>query len=215
MVRVVFFLAFATLFAAGCGKPEATPVPAALIQIPTDLVPMAVGNKWVYSSETDGDPGPDVTYKMSSVANVPGGKEAQVDIYTGDTKTDQQVWRLDSHGLSQISAGLKSIQNKPPVPLVASSDQTGFTYEGVGALPNSHEGKIKVVGRVQKLKSDPKIFPSSTMAVESETKYRAPTGTMKQNTICWYAPGKGLVRCRIELDNFGVTVMQLKTQTLK
>lgn len=99
--------------------------------------------------------------------------------------------------------------------MAAPSGTTGFSYDGVGALPNSHEGKIKVVGHVQKLKTDPKIFSSPTMVVETETNFRAPTGTMKQNTICWYAPGKGLVRCRIELDNFGVTLMQLKTQTLK
>jgi hypothetical protein len=196
----------------GCGARESgyVPVPTKVAPISTDvsngldLMPLRVGNRWVYSLRSEAYQGPrllgstqeTVSYRVESVV---GGK-ARLALERDGRIIDRQVWRADAKGLYQLTAGLNDIPYVPEQPLAIVPIKTGekFSWSGRGMMADGKTSVGKLTSEIlAPQEADTAMGTLSAIPVETHTEW----ARGKSTNTSWFKPGVGLVRLRQETNS--------------
>lgn len=217
----------ALALAAGCGngggsayKPqEAKEVPKAEVPAGSeqDLLPLSEGATWVYDVEST-QAGPqgsqsskaEVTFRVVSLKEVPGGQLAQIDILNNGKKVEEVVWRRSAKGIHEMSdVRLKTpdekkapVPNDPPMPLVLFPAEAGSTKSitVTGLRPDGTVGpaEYRVLNEgMQEVDTD--MGRMSALSVVNESKFKVGPLTYTFGRKTWWAPKRGIVRLMITL----------------
>lgn len=234
----------AALGVAGCGNkntgpasnyqpkapPKVEPYALAAGQEPT-LFPFVEGNQWVYTVEASAqdasgrevNANADLTFKMGKITEKPdGSREALIDIYRDDKAFDQQIWRMDSKGLYQVSIGLppKTLKFDPPQPVISFPATVGGKFSWTGKGPIS--GGTVVSSLTGEILDPEEVYTGmgdkSALTVKQTQKWTDKGSENQIVTTSHWVPKLGLVRMWQEVQGdqaVGATKIVLKTATLK
>jgi len=227
------------LAAVGCGtgageRPRAVlapKIPVAMLEEGKEsrVMPLAKGNSWTYSyeqvtREANGRQSSDqreLTWTVVRTDLVPGGIRAIIQVSSGGSVADRQVWRCDATGLFQERISNKDIPYTPALPVMRFplAKYGAFKWSGRGVLPVGQPGPMTVDIQVlgpQEVDTDLKRI--SAIAIESRSRFAAEKFQGVAANTMWFSPGVGLVRYRSEVaigNVIGVTVIKLKSTNLK
>jgi hypothetical protein len=214
----------------------ASRIPPAKIQPgkEADLMPLKVGNQWVYAYEQivqlangrEDVKRETMTWSVVKATPIPGGTRAVVEVRANGKEVDRQTWRADGSGIYQEAISTKNLAYAPALPVLRFPVEANprVKWSGRGVQPVGTVGPMDV--DIQVLGSqevDTDAGRMSAVAIESTSRFsvRARNGQstkgMAANTA-WYRPGVGLVRYRSEVavgGVLGVTVLKLKSTNLK
>lgn len=186
------------------------------------LLPLAVGTQWVYTTavrvtQKDGQSGSttgELTFRVTAVRDVPGGKEGDIDIINNEGKlAEKQSWRVDASGITQTAGGDKGQKFDPPLASVlfpVKLEET-FSWKGIGPFPGgmakTATSKSKVLG-YEELDTD--MGRMQGLAVESRMSWTAADGKKGQSYgTTWWRPNYGFVRFRQEIQIGDLTAVQM------
>lgn len=207
MRRTTLLFLIPLALALGCGKddeyqPKKTQeVPVAKFAAGEEakLVPLAVGNQWVYTMIRSGERS-ELTLKVESIQQTPDGKEATIGVYPSDSNTvvptQTMVWRVTDTGVYQITTGTETVYDPPQLLIPFPPDEKAdFEHEGTGGRPvggpGEYQSTIKVLG-AQPIDTDNGRM--SGFAIHSITSWESEVGPAVASTMTWWSPGIGFVR---------------------
>ena len=183
-----------------------------------ELYPMAVGNQWVFTSESGGRK-EEVTIKVADVQETGGAKVARLETSfgTGDVRNVQM--RMDGTGVYQMTSPSGAAYT-PSQPLIMFPLEKGTKeFEFTGPYPVEGEGPMKIAVKyvgVQEIDTD--MGRLSAVAVESLTTWNTADGPGRSYAMTWWTPGIGFVRQRQEItigNSSAIVLMKLKAYTAK
>lgn len=217
-LRPLIVVGLSAALIAGCGGKKETYKPAEVKKIPVATVqrgneqvlfPLAVGNYWVYTltdvqrvGDRQGSRQLELTFKVTSVSDVPEGKKATIDVMLKDgTVAESQVWYVTKKGVFQGTSSKKQVPYVPMQPAIFFPVDAGTTttWKGTGitpiGLPGSMNLKLKNLGPQEVDIEDGRI---SAFATTAEGTFKA--GKVEGRVVSdgWFAPNVGMVRTRIE-----------------
>lgn len=207
MRRTTLLFLIPLALALGCGKddkyqPKKTQeVPVAKFAAGEEakLVPLAVGNQWVYTMIRGGSKS-ELTLKVESIQQTPDGKEVTIDVTSNDPNltvgAQKMVWRVTETGIYQVTTGTDTVYDPPqlllPFPPGGKAD---FEHEGTGGRPLGGPGEYKSSTKV--LGAQPIDTDNGRMsgfAIHSITSWESEEGPAVASTMTWWSPGIGFVR---------------------
>lgn len=225
---------------AGCGsgggssyKPKAVDKAAPLTPIAggqeASLMPLTLGNEWVYESSIVLQQGgqqatnqTDVTFKI--VKTIPGadGTKGVLEIKTAEGQPERQTWLANPKGIYQVSAGSgNSLPFTPAQPAVTFPIEKGrvITWMGTGLLPGGGRGASKLTQTIL-AEQEVDTAMGRMVAYPVETRQTWGTGATagQSASTVWWVPGTGIVRFRQEIvtgQASAVQVLRIKSKSLK
>ena len=228
-------LASAALLAlAGCsGKAgdsyvpvKATPIPPAQVEKGKEasLLPFKVGNSWTYIAKTvvqiqnkQTSREAIVTFRISKVEDVPGGRRATLELISNNKTVDRQVWMVNSRGIYQISIGTtKPRIFSTPIPAILFPVENGKKFSWTGSDGKTQMTYNFTVMGSQEVDTEEKRLAG--IAIESKGTSKSGKITEKTDRTIWFTPGVGIVRIREStLSNVGGSelLLSLKSHTVK
>jgi hypothetical protein len=227
------FAVMAVCAVAGCGrggggyqaKQVETIEPARVGSDIGTLFPMAEGNQWTYTIETqirragqEGSGSDEVTLRVAKSEQTSEGVRATIEVVRSGEVVEKQVWLSNDTGIYQIAAG-KEIPFTSPQPVVVAPVEPGqtFSWKGSGLLPGGQTGGSTIENIVRGPQEvDTDLGRMSGIAVES--RFTATDGSGAGTSMIWFAPGVGIVRFKQQAQ-FGndahVQLLRLKSHSLK
>lgn len=248
MKRISYNLGIAMTLAAlaGCGKGGGSAykpkpveeVPPAVIAkgSETNLLPLAVGNTWVYETQStqvtpagSQQSSGEVTFRVTKVQEGPNGKTATIEVLNKDKVVEQMLWRVSEKGIFEVgdvryaTPGVPKpmIPTEPPLPLVVFPTEQGKVTKATinGLRPDGKVGEATYVITDEGVQEvDTNIGRMSALAVRSRTEYKNDAVNYTYNRLAWWAPDKGIVRMVLELrltNSAGRTAVQNSLLNLK
>lgn len=224
----------ALLTAIGCsGGSNDSYVPAKKSEIPpakvekgqeASLFPFKVGNSWTYTAKTaiqvqnrQTSREAEVTFKITKVVDIPGGKKATLDLITNNKVVDRQVWLSTTKGIFQSSIGIAKVRNfSSPIPAIQFPVEPSKKFSWKGSDGKTNMSYNFTILGPQEVDTDEKRM--SGIAVESKGTSVAGKITEKTERTIWFAPGVGIVRIRESTaSNVGVSelLLSLKSHNVK
>lgn len=186
------------------------------------LLPLAVGTQWVYTTavrvtQKDGQSGSttgELTFRITAVRDVSGGKEADIDIINNEgKKAEKQTWLVDGSGITQVAGGDKGDKFAPPLASIMFPIKVdeSFSWKGVGPFPGgmakSASAKSKVLGYEE---VDTDMGRMQGLAVETRMNWTATDGKKGQSYgTTWWRPNYGFIRFRQEIQVGDLTAVQM------
>jgi hypothetical protein len=209
----------------------ASPIPVA--QVPpgkeSSLMPLQIGNQWIYSVEvvkqTPGDISrarDDVTLRITALEPTEDGKKATVEIAIGKNTPERQQWLINSKGIHQLSMGAKQLTFTPPKPLVKFPIFSGQNLKWSGTGPNVKEEMAQLTLQLNTLapqEIDTEQGRLSAIPITSSETWKSSSLSGTTNLLFWWVPGIGLARLRQTETIDGKVIAEqrwsLKNYTLK
>jgi hypothetical protein len=227
----------ALVAAIGCGekkgyeaKPAPPPIPKATVEPGQEatLMPLAVGNQWVYTATTNivTNQGRDrqeseLTFRVSAVNQVEGGRRATIEVIRDGQVSEKQTWLVNNRGIFQVAAGRGAIVYNPPLPLFTFpiKEQETTEWSGQGPLPGGGTGRSRMEVRTLGAQEvDTETGRLSAFAVESRSTWSQNNVNGASTSMSWFAPKIGLVRTSVTVSSRGASANQmlvLKSHSLK
>jgi len=172
--------------------------------------PLAKGNQWTFTSTTlrkingrqDAPVTQNITYRVSEVRALPGGGvDAWFAIQNEDKLVDRQVWRIDAHGIYQLSLGHKLNQFSTPQMVLPIPVKVGAKFSWKGTV-KSDSGEIRTGsndGRISgEEPADTETGYYNALTIESKGELSSPTSKSKVASRLWLIPNVGIGRYRQE-----------------
>lgn len=203
--------------------PPVEPVSAKEVKKSTDLMPLAVGNQWIYTLRMETVEGrrrlgageDTVVYRVESVA--PNGDAVMV-LEQNGTVLDRQGWRSNESGLYQTTSGANQFPYTPAQPIALLPLTTGkrFSWKGKGVMSDGTVGYGTSESEVLPPQNvDTTMGTLSAIPVLSRSSFRSGRNV----STSWFKPGVGLVRLRQETaganGRHDLMLLTLTTYTLK
>lgn len=204
----------AIVIAGGCGKKDSGSKPDAgkkseAASLPrgqeTSLLPLAMGNQWVYTAEIVGQGGSRIgttrstlTLKVVKVTPTKSGVKARIQILNdrGD-KPEFQNWFVNNKGIYQLTAGRKETGFVPPQPaiLFPPDPSKKFTWSGTGFRPYGGIGPVTVKSDIRALQEvDTELGSMGAYPVHSVSEYTVDKKKVETESTVWWSPKVGFVR---------------------
>lgn len=241
--RTVLTLGVVAMALTGCNSGPGTYKPKAakkaeLQEIKPDegaaLLPLKVGNRWVYTVESQqsaaGQPvrkTDELAFTITEVTPKGEGQLVVMDATLNGEPTDKQAWLIDSKGIHQAWIKDTSRSFTPPMPMIAFPLTPDAVYEWKGKGPTmtgimgDQSQKLKIL-KTQLVDTD--AGQVSAIPVEIDSDFKDAKAFGKSRSTSYWAKGIGLVRYRQEsiLGPVGgqatvqaVQVIRLKLHSLK
>lgn len=195
----------------GCNKGDSKTAVAAEPAVPPmdtspgyekKLLPMKVGNEWVYTLESirirggrRAEATTDVTYKIVKVS----GSTCTIEVTNKEKKVvDRQVWQVNDKGLYQISISTANVAYNPPQPVAVFPIQSNktFNWKGTGVMPTGERGTQSTEVTVREpMEVD---TPAGRFnAIPFESRFTLTGGAVGSgDSVTFMTPGVGIVRFR-------------------
>ena len=205
-----YMLALVAVFTVGCNKDADNAVPtegkpAKIVKIEspeklsgTDFVTAVPGSQLTY--EVIGT-NRDVTFRIADASGSDDAKTVTFEVVEEGKVSDVFKWRLDSKGITQVTAR-KGVAFEPPQPLLVLPFKGGdeFRYEGKGAYPSvatgdPTSGALESISKVRGIEVvDTALGKIEAVAVQSITVYSSGKFTYREDATTWFSPKYGIVR---------------------
>ena len=184
------------------------------------LLPLKVGNQWVYTVETGQRTG-ELTLKVVDVRTEGGATIATISSTLDNGSPSTSQFRVDSKGIYQLSDGSGRNYSRPMTLIAFPLEKGKDLKESVdgprpfGGTSGPMESTIRYVGPQH---ADIVKDRIGALAVESVTTWQTDEGQAVSQGITWWTPGIGFVRQRQQfgVGQGGLTVlMKLKSHSFK
>lgn len=200
------------------------------------VLPIKVGNTWVYEAEgqqttPQGNQSStsEVTFRIVDVKDSPDGKVVTFEVLSENNVTDRLKWRVSEKGIYQYSgsirqtadAPLQEVVNNPPVRVMPfpakAGDKLKMAVNGIrpATKPGQFNAENTIFGiqEVDTAMGRMKALCTGTEAIYTEGKVQ-----FRSSSTTWWAKDVGMVRYRQEVlavNEDGRQITQTTTLRLK
>lgn len=208
---------------------KAAPLPAVTAGQEASIMPLTLGNEWVYESSIVVQQGgqqasneTDVTFRIVRSTTNANGTTGILEIKTQEGQPERQTWLTNSKGVYQVSAGANNaLPFTPAQPAVTFPLEKGrkVNWTGTGLLPGGGRGASRLTQTIlDNQEVDTAMGRMIAIPVETRQSWGSGQTAGQSASTVWWVPGTGIVRFRQEIvtpQASAVQVLRLKSKSLK
>ncbi len=195
------------------------------------LLPLTVGNEWVYEVDITVIPNgknatrqvsqKELTFRCTRVTKVGNDTRAILEAVLEGQVNERQEWLMNSTGLYQVAVGSprKPFTPAQPVWRIPMELNSEFQWSGTGFVSDGVvrpcRTKSQVLGEQD---VDTILGTVKAQTVQTQTIWREGNTDWQSSNTTWWGPGIGIVRYRQEAitkQGVAIQVMRLKAYSLK